>query len=128
MEKRPEVVEPTPKKKTKKPRVDKKEVEKKVQDFGGYLIEVGEDGKRTVIGMTQVYTDYISRVFDETQSCNFPHCREWREKYRMELEAIEANHTKEGKECPECIKSGLKRKFYDIIKDELESLRKNAKH
>lgn len=100
--------------------------EKTVQDFGGFLLETDAEGKRSVIGTTKIYSDYVNRVFDESLDCNFPKCSEWRNKYNAELEALEEKYAKDDKACPECIKSGVKRRFYDTIKAELESLRKNG--
>lgn len=138
--------EPLAEKKEESPKVDKPEVnetqkksglkfvptpestreEKTVQDFGGFLLETDAEGKRSVIGTTKIYSDYVTRVFDESLDCNFPKCYEWRNKYNAELAALEEKYAKDDKACPECIKSGVKRRFYDTIKAELESLRTNG--
>lgn len=107
--------EPTKKKSSK---------EKSVEDYGGYLLETLEDGTKKVVGMTKVYTDYAQTVFDENGKCNFPKCKQWKEEFNAEIKALEEQHSKNGKACPECIKSGVKRKFYDIIKKEIELLQK----
>lgn len=99
--------------------------ESKVEDLGGYLIEVDSTGNKKVVGMTDVYVNFISSVFNLDKKCNFPRCEYWRDKFKTEIETLEQQHKEKGKHCPECIKSSVRRKFYDIIKEEIESSNPN---
>lgn len=97
----------------------------KLEDFGGYLVEKDKNGNSRVVGTTPIYDQFIKNVFDETRDCNFPRCTYWREQFKAEIDILEKKHKENGKHCPECIKSGVKRKFYDIIKNEIESVKNN---
>lgn len=97
-----------------------------IQDMGGYLIEFSGDGKAKVLGTTNFYKDYASKIFSKTDICDFPGCDGWRNAYLAELALLEKSFEEKGTNCPECNKSSLKRKYYDIIKSQEELLLKNG--
>lgn len=92
-----------------------------IKDLGGYLVEIHSSGKTKLLGQTYIMEKYASKVFDATLPCDFAGCEEYRNRFQNELAIMEASYAEKGAKCPECNKSGLKRKFYDIIKAEVES-------
>jgi hypothetical protein len=95
----------------------KEEKKSKLKDVGGILIDYSGE-KPVFVGYTDLYKSHAEKIFLEDKICDFPKCKKYKADYRKDLKKLEESFTEQGKTCPKCNISSLKRKYYDIIKAE----------
>ncbi len=100
-----------------KPKVTNKKTG--IHDIGGYILDFDNSNTGKVIGTTNVFKQYASKVFEENTPCDFPECEDIKTNYQAELKALQDKFDAKGVKCPECNKASLRNKYYDIIKDRL---------